>query len=123
MDKLPAVYVDADRTIPVDVSDPSIAPLISSYLKAQEEQMVAVALALKLARIAQSAVERAMEFSKTNSIEDESDPRVIGIMAELKAVREQSTAACGIATTKMQACVDLLKQIECTSRNRCITFN
>ena len=68
MDKFPVVYVDADRTIPVDVNDPCVAPLISSYLKAQEEQMVAVGLALKLARLAQSAVERAMEFSKTRAL-------------------------------------------------------
>jgi hypothetical protein len=123
MDKFPAVYVDAEHSIPVDFSDPAIQALNSRLMAAQQDQMAAVALAIKTVQTSAAAVQRAMECSKVFDIEDMSDPRTIGLHAELEAARLQSEAACSIASAKMAAVVALLKEIERVSRNHNPKFN
>jgi|ERR1700677_28526 hypothetical protein len=123
MDNLTAVYVDAAHTIPVDFSDPAIQALNTSLMAAQQDQMTAVALALKTVQASAAAVQRAMECSKEFDIEDTGDPRTIGLRAELEAARLQSEAACSIASAKMAAVVGILKEIERISRNHNPKFN
>ena|ERR1700728_516493 len=117
------IFWDADRTIPIDPSDPEIARLHKELSRVQEEKMTAVALAIKTVQAAAAAVQRALDCSKLFDIEDMSDPRTIGLHAELEAARLQSQAACAIASEKMQAFVDVLKAIEATARKRNLNFN
>jgi hypothetical protein len=115
------VFADAERTIPVDFSDAEVIALNSRLLAAQQDQMIAVQLAIKTAQAAAAAVQRAMPIVALDL--PETDPRVVGLLAELQAAREQSCAAAEIAKDKMQIVVSLLKALEKRARETHLRFN
>jgi hypothetical protein len=117
-------YVDDARTIPVDLDDAEIKAMTDILAEAQAEVLIAVTDSKIKVKAAAAAVQRALPYASNEyELEASSVPAVIGIVAELKAAREQAQAANEITITKMKAVVDILTCIESLSRLKNPQFN